>query len=106
MSSIQVESTGSSFEVRIVGLSTPREVTQATFRFAAAAQANLQTTQLDVPLSGTFTPWYESQESMQYGSTFLYVQPFTVQGESNAISSVTVTLSNSQGDSQPATASF
>jgi hypothetical protein len=39
------------------------------------------------------------------GGAFVYTQPFIVkQGDVNAVASVTVTLSNSQGASEPKTA--
>ena len=106
IASVQVTRTGSGFTVLVTGISTPRQVTQATFRFSAAAGANLQTTEVTVPVSDAFTTWYQSGASAEFGSAFLYTQPFTVQGDATAISSVTVTLTNAQGDSQPASANF
>jgi hypothetical protein len=59
-----------------------------------------------VPLDTAFTAWYAGTPSAQFGSQFLYTQPFTVQGDIGAIASVTVTLTNSVGSSPPASAPF
>jgi hypothetical protein len=106
ITSVQVTRTGTGFNVLVTGISTPRQVTQATFRFTAAAGANLQTSEVTMPVSDVFTTWYRSEVSAPFGSAFLYTQPFTVQGDTNAIASVTVTLTNSQGTSQPSSANF
>ncbi len=106
ITSMRLTRTASGFEARVVGFSTPREVEQATFRFNPAGQANLQTTQLTVNVGNAFANWYQSEGSIPFGSAFEYVQTFTVQGDGNAVSSVSVTLSNPQGTSQPATAGF
>lgn len=98
--------TAGGIEVRIVGFATPRQVTQAKFRFTAGANTNLQTAEFTVDLTNVFATWYRDAASGQYGSAFRYVQPFSVQGDPNTITSVTVTLSNAQGDSQPVTVSF
>ncbi len=107
ITSVQVVRTGSGFEVHVIGLSTPREVTQATFHFTASPQANLQTTQVTPTQVGqAFSTWYQSASSAAFGSAFEYVQPFTINGDSNAVASVSVTLTNSQGTSQSASAQF
>jgi hypothetical protein len=103
---VQVVRTSGGFEVRVTGYSTPRQMTQALFNFTASAQAGLQTTSLMVPLSTAFTAWYAGAPSAQFGSQFLYTQPFTVQGDTGAIASVTVMLINSVGSSQSVTSSF
>lgn len=90
--------TGSSFEVAITGFATSREVTRATFVFAG--KTNLQTSDLTVPLDTYFGAWYKDPNSAKYGSSFVYVQPFTITGDSTAVASVSVRLTNQQGDSQ------
>jgi hypothetical protein len=103
---VQVVRTSGGFEVRVAGYSTPRQMTQANFNFTAAAQGGLQTTSLAVPLGTAFTAWYAGASSAQFGSQFLYTQPFTVQGDTGAIASVTVTLTNSVGNSQAVVSAF
>lgn len=101
--SVRVISTGSGFNVEVAGYSTSREITRAAFRFAGN---NLDTTEFMVPMSAVFAQWYQSGPSAQYGSQFLLTQPFTVQGSTADITSVTVILTNVQGDSRPETGNF
>jgi hypothetical protein len=106
ITSVRVVRTGNGFDVQITGYSTPRQVTQATFIFKAAPGGNLETNQLTVESQSIFTTWYTSASSVQFGSSFLYTQPFSVQGSIADIESVTVVLSNSVGVSLPASAAF
>jgi len=96
----------SSFDVEVVGYSTPRQVTQGVFQFTPASGANLQTTSLTVTtdLANAFTRWYESGDSGRYGSQFKLRITFNVLGEVSAISAVSVTLSDAQGSSSSVTA--
>ncbi len=104
--SVRIVRTTGGFEVRVVGLSSPRDMSQAVFQFTARAGANLETTQVTVDLGSVFSNWYQGEQSFPFGSTFEYVQPFTIQGDSNAVANVSVTLTNSSGTSQPASANF
>ncbi len=85
--------------ITIIGFSTSREMTQAAFQFTTAAGANVTTTSFTVPVSTFFTTWYTSAQSAQFGSQFLMTEVFTVSGDVNALSSVSVTLANAQGTS-------
>jgi hypothetical protein len=96
----------SGFEVHITGFSPNRQVTQGTFQFAATSGQTLQTTSITVPLDQASGLWYQSAESVRFGSQFTLVQPFTVQGSVAAIGSVAVVLMNSEGTSQSVTATF
>jgi hypothetical protein len=93
------------FEIRVTGYSNIRQVTGATFRFTAAPGSPLQTTEVNVPVSGIFQSWFASDQSLPFGGQFLFVMPFTVQGSMGALFSVQVTLTNSAG-SGSATANF
>jgi len=93
-------------QVEITGFSTPREVTSATFRFTPAPGSALQTTELTVQLSDGARAWYQNDQSRLFGSQFTLTQQFNVQGDTTAISSVTVTLTNGQGSSTSSSATF
>jgi len=93
------------FEIRVTGYSNIRQVTGATFRFTAAPGSPLQTTEVNVPVSGIFQSWFASDQSLPFGGQFLFVMPFRVQGSMGALFSVQVTLTNSAG-SGTATANF
>jgi sugar lactone lactonase YvrE len=95
----------SGFDVEITGYSTSREITAATFDFGAASGAKLLTVELQPSVSPAFTSYYQSDASSTVGGAFVYTQPFNAQqGDANVVTSVTVTLANSAGTSQPKTA--
>jgi len=91
-----------------MGYSTPREVTRAVFAFSAVAGGDLRTSEIVVDLETAFSGWYRDTASIPFGSAFDYVQPFVVEGDRRVIRSVTLTLSNGQGNSNSlsATADF
>jgi hypothetical protein len=99
--------TATGFTVTVTGFSTTLDMSQAVFQFNAASGANLQTTSLTVPLGPLFSSFYQTNPPAMTGkgSQFVYVQPFTVNG-SGAITSVTVTMANTAGTSQAATATI
>ena len=104
INSVTLDRSGDMLTVSILGLSSTRDMTQATFHFTAATGASLKTTDLTVDLTAPFTGWYQSAPSDAFGTTFLYTQPFTLNSDATDVGSITVTLTNSQGASQPSTA--
>lgn len=104
ISAVRSTRTANGFSVVITGFSTTREATQGLFRFAGTN--NLGTTELTVPLTTTFSAYFQSPASAETGGQFTLTIPFTVQGDTSSVNSVTVTLTNSTGTSQPVTASF
>ena len=105
VTSATVTRSSGSLEIQITGYSTAREVTQATFTFAAASGQTLQTNQVVVPLTDLFNTWFQDAGSNRYGSQFTYKQPFTITGDVNAVIPQSVVLSNRTGNSQTATIS-
>jgi len=72
-----------------------------------AAGSNLQTTQLNIPLTDLAAGWFQSAASARFGSQFVLLLPFTVQqGSASSIDSVGVTLTNTQGTSPAVTAKY
>jgi hypothetical protein len=98
--------TASGFTVEVVGFATSREVTLALFQFNPAPGETLTASQATIQLNQPAQSWYESQASRQFGSQFVYAQPFTVEGTASAVRSLVVTLSNSLGNSPSSIASF
>ena len=94
------------FTLTVIGYATTREVTGATVHLTPASGTTLATSDFTIPLTTVFTAWYQDPASAQYGSQFSLSIPFTVQNAANAISSLTVTLTNSQGSSAAANATF
>jgi hypothetical protein len=93
--------TASGFDVQITGYSTSRDIRTASFQLTPAAGTNLDTSVVQVNLTEPFNAYFQSPNSSAAGGTFIYRQPFVVQGDPNAVQSVTVTLSNAIGDSLP-----
>jgi len=103
---VQMVKTSGGLNVLVSGYSTPRAVTEAAFEFTATETGSARTLFVTVDLDAAFTAWYTGAPSAVYGSAFQYTQPFTVQGNVSAITSVSVTLSNPIGASQAVAAAF
>jgi hypothetical protein len=86
-------------EVRITGYSTAREVTQASFAFSAAS-ASLSSSQIDIPVASIFLSWFDDPAAADFGSQFTFTQTFGVQGDANAVTPISVTLSNRLGSTK------
>ena len=86
----------STITVQVTGFTTAREITEAVFRFAATG-ATLQTPELRIPVENLFSPWFQDPNSSRFGSQFTFSQQFTVQGDANALTLESVTLSNRLG---------
>ncbi len=98
--------TASGFVVVVTGYSTPRQVTQASFRFTAPAGGRLDGTTPSLGEAQTlFTGWYGRPESSSFGSQFRLTVPFTVEsGSIDSVGSAHVTLVNGSGSSPEAQA--
>jgi hypothetical protein len=92
------------FTITVVGYATSRQVTQAVLQFTPAPGTTLSAASFTIPTTSLFTTWYGSAAAAPYGSQFTFTQPFTVSGSPQAVTSVSVTLSNSQGNSNTVTA--
>jgi hypothetical protein len=96
----------SGFEIELVGFSTPRSLTQVVFSFTPKSGSTLGATSFTMPLGSPSASWFQSATSKDFGSQFRLVIPFTVQGDVNAIQSVSATLSNAEGASDPLSTNF
>jgi hypothetical protein len=106
ISSVRATRTGDSISIVVTGFSTPRDMTSATFRFTAAAGSTVQTTDFTVQLGSQFTAYYQGAAAAPFGSQFTLTMPFTVSGNSSAVTGVSVTLTNSVGTSPATAATF
>lgn len=105
ISNVTVASTSGGFTVTISGVSTTREMKTATFQFTAAGGSKLDTTTATVDVSGIFGQYFQDAQSFANGGRFTLAVPFTVAGDTKAISGLSVTLTNSVGTSAAASAS-
>ncbi len=103
ITAVSATRSGSTFTVNITGYAVTRSVTTANFTFTAAAGTTLQTTQLSVPVDAIFAPFFQSAAGAALGSQFTFSQPFTLSG-TGQVASVSVTLVNAAGTSNPMTA--
>jgi hypothetical protein len=104
ITSVTFKQTTGGVVVSIAGYSTTKELTQAALQFNAATGGSLSAGTATVPLSATIAAWYASAASAAFGSQFTVNIPVAVSGSVSAIGSVTVTLTNTQGNSAPLTA--
>ena len=105
--SVKVVTGSSGFEVQVAGYSNTRELSGASFHFAAQSGQTVQTSDLNVSLAMPASEWYTGTASNQFGGQFLLVVPFTVsQGGLTGLSSVGVQLQNGQGTSAMSNANF
>lgn len=97
--SVQVNRSGSTLNVVVTGYSTAREVTQAVFNFTATSGQTLQTaaSSINIDVNSLFGNWLLDPANSQFGSVFIFTQPFTVQGDVNAVIPVSVVLTNRVG---------
>jgi hypothetical protein len=106
ITSVELEEVDGGFKVLVTGYSPPRRVIQADFAFTPAAGRGLKTTYVTVIVDTDFATWYSGTASPEYGSIFLYTQPFEVHGNLSDIGSVSVTLAHATGTSTAVSASF
>jgi len=92
--------------LEVTGFATSREITAAEVRFETTPGANTGNTNFTIQVGSAFGPYYQSQGSIPFGSSFFLTIPFDVTGNTGIFTSVTVTLINVQGRSQVRSANF
>jgi large repetitive protein len=106
ITSAKLVASSTGFNLVVIGYSTTREVTGATVHLTPATDAKLATSDFTIQLTSVFATWYQDAASIPYGSQFSLSVPFAVEKVANVVASLTVTLTNSQGTSTAATATF
>jgi hypothetical protein len=101
---VTLTASGSSLIVAVTGYSNTRDMTSGTFQFIAAAGSTLNAAPITENLAATFSAFYQSSASTNFGSQFTFSIPFSFTGSINAIGSVSVQLINSAGTSAAVTA--
>jgi hypothetical protein len=94
--------TSAGFSVFLDGTSTPRDLTSANLTFTAASGAQLNGGQTTVPLAGAADGWFPdtaANRGLANGGAFSLTIPFSYSGDTSAIGTVSVTLTNSAGTS-------
>jgi len=106
---VLVEHTATGFNLLVTGYSTPRDVVEARYRFLPRAGYNWAPVEVIIPeqtLAAKFTAWYRGGASVQFGSQFTLLQPFSVDQNLHSIGSVYVSLRNREGLSAERTGVF
>jgi hypothetical protein len=93
------------FQLQIVGLTATRELTGATVTFQPSPGTTIQNSQATFALSGIATTWFRDPASGAFGGQFQLTLPFTFQGNVS-LSSASVILTNSAGDSSVSSANY
>lgn len=96
---VQVTRSSNAIILAVTGYSTALEVTQASFTFSAVSGQSLQSTasSIVVDVTSLFGTWFQSSNSSQFGSQFVFTEPFNIAGDPNAVIAGTVTLTNRLG---------
>jgi hypothetical protein len=101
VSDVQVNRTSNALGVVLTGYTTAREITQITYNFSAASGQTLQpsASSITVSVDSIFANWYQDAVNGQYGSQFVFTQPFTIQGDPNLVTVTSVVVTNRVGSS-------
>ena len=72
-------------------------MTLSAYTFRAASGQTLQVPRVEIPLETPFSTWFQNPANVRFGSQFLLTQPFTIQGDANAVIPQAVTFTNRVG---------
>jgi Putative Ig domain len=98
--------TSGGLRVEITAYSPERRVQRADFEFRFRTAAGMESVNLSRSVESEFENWYRSPASVAFGSSFLFMQSFAVQGDNTTIETVTITLTNAQGSTSSNVTSF
>jgi hypothetical protein len=106
ISNVSFTQTPGGVTVTVVGFSSTREMVSGLFHFAPATGVTFTSPDVTVQLASAFTTWWtNTAQSNPFGTQFTLTMPFTLSTQSTSVVSVTVTLTNSKGASNPVTLS-
>jgi len=118
ISSVSFQQTPGGITVTVVGFSSTRDMVSGVFDFAPATSVTFASSAttlcpspipsthacITVPLATSFSAWWtNTTQSNPYGTQYTLTAPFSLSTQSTAVVSVTVTLTNSKGTSNPVT---
>jgi hypothetical protein len=98
--------TSGGLRVEITGYSPERRVQSANFEFRLRTASGIESVSLGRSVEPEFDNWYRSSTSAAFGSSFLFMQSFVVQGDTSMIEAVIITLTNAQGSTSSSAISF
>jgi hypothetical protein len=95
--------TAGGLNVQITGFAPSRRVVTVDFTFDVKNGNQTQRVGLTRSVDSEFVDWYRNSVSTAFGSSFSFLQSFSVSGDVNSIEGVTVRLTNAQGSSPSVT---
>jgi hypothetical protein len=99
-----VNVTTNSLDVELTAYSTSRDLLTATYTFEVAAGTQITgSATVSVDVRSAADQYFGGSQSLPFGSLLRLRMRFTVDGDPNSLTAVTVTLSNSSGNSSPVT---
>jgi hypothetical protein len=109
ITSVQLGSKSANALTLIVsGYSTSRSISGMNMDLVPIAGVNMQSSRFSINVESAFVSWYQSAQSQQFGSLFSATVPIVMEGAANgvtnladAIQSISISLTNSQGTSPP-----
>lgn len=102
--SVKISNITGGFQVELSGISSVRDLRSIAYTFTSSGASILEGTTVTVDVSQLFTTYFSSAAGQQSGGAFKFTMPFTVTGgDANAVTQVTVTLTNSVGTSAAVT---
>jgi hypothetical protein len=103
MTDVTVTRTSGGIDVQVTGFAPARRVLNVEFTFDVRSGNTTQRPTLSRSVEAEFSAWYRNTASTVFGSSFSFLQSFTVAGDASAIQGVTVRLTNAQGSTSSAT---
>jgi hypothetical protein len=97
ITSVQLQNSGNGANIIVSGYTTTRDMVSGLFHFAVASGSTLQTSDFTVQLGPAFSTYFGTAASAATGGQFSLTVPFS--GDTSKLVSVTVTLTNSVGNS-------
>ena len=96
--------TGGGLDVQVTGYAPSRRILSVEFSFDVKNGKKTDRVSLTRNVEADFATWYSNSASTAFGSSFSFLQTFTVQGgDASNIEGVTVRLTNAQGSTSSAT---
>jgi hypothetical protein len=106
ISSVGVNRINGGLRVQVIGFSPDRQVTNVDFLFDVRTPTGMEQVNLTKAVDSEFGEWYRSAASVPFGSTFLFEQMFGVQGDTDTVEAITITLKNARGTGSPSRAAI
>ncbi len=100
---VTVVKTAGGLDIRVTGYAPSRRVSSAEFGFDVKDGNSTKHIAMSRSVESDFSDWYRNPASTQFGSSFSFLQSFTIQGDIDSIQGVSIKLANAQGSTTSGT---